>query len=424
MDGTGKIKLPVENSCPVCQKPLKRFTQGQARYIGCASCSSWLTVDKKGVISKTNSKPLKWNPQHQALKIGAKAKFDGKDFILISAVEKADSHASQFTWREYTLFHPVNGYTWISEFDGHWMRLRQIPAPYRLLSGKFMYEGREFNLFQQSRSIVKAAVGEFPDNLHGKSVSYTEYISPPFLISYEGSKKYNACFLGEYNEPEAIAEAFGIDSSKLPERVGVGAVQPRKAKFQHQSLINLFGLCAGLLILIQTIFVMSAEEKEVANIYQTGSDSLAVVSKPFILTDHSSNLEFYYHSNVSNNWSEADIMLVNDQTGEMRGLTMGVEYYSGYDGESWSEGGTESDAIFSSVAPGVYHLNIKAIHGSSGSGGDEFTLRVVNDVPVWSNLVIVFFLLLIFPAINWWRERQFEKSRWENSDYSPFHASE
>jgi len=45
---------------------------------------------------------------------------------------------------------------------------------------------------------------------------------------------------------------------------------------------------------------------------------------------------------------------------------------------------------------------------------------VVKNVTLWSNFWIILLLLAIFPALQYYRERNFEKRRWMNSDYSPY----
>lgn len=170
------------------------------------------------------------------------------------------------------------------------------------------------------------------------------------------------------------------------------------------------------------------DDKTVVNMSRFVPDSLmgtTIASEPFSLQGRTSNLSFDYYSDVSNTWAEAEIMLVNDQTNETRGLSIGSEHYSGYDDEgSWSEGDPRDVRILSSVAPGTYHLNVKHTKSTGGSGGNNFSVEVKHDVPVDSNFFIIAFLIGLVPAFSWIRRRQFEKSRWMNSDYSPFYNRE
>ena len=420
-DGSGNgTQLPLQDApsrCPQCNEVVPRYLASRVNYVGCKSCGSWLKINKWGKLEKSSQKTKAWVRKDEGLLPGAVMTIDGVEYVLVSAVEKADRMAEQFTWREYMLFHPQKGYAYFSESDGHWMRLRSISAPEKPKGRTVGYKDLQFQLFQRSRSKVIAAAGEFPDNIYTQTIHYNEWISPPYFLSCETGPSYQEWFLGEYMEPADVKKLLKVPPQRWPDRAGVGPAQPSGKNFTHLALVRLSIVVIGFLFFAQIVLSMSAAEKQVARIDDYTTDSTVTVSPTFVLDGHTSNLYFEYTNNVSNNWGESDIMLINEQTGETRGLTLGAEYYSGYDDEgSWSDGSTSSNAYLSSVAPGRYHLNIKTSHGATGSGGDHFTLRVIYDEPVMSNFVIILVLVLLFPVISYFRLQQFEKNRWAYSD--------
>jgi hypothetical protein len=425
MAGADSPIQPLELKCPECKNPNKRYTHNQSRYYGCPACNSWFALKPDGSLQRDRSVEKKAILRNDPLLPGVPVTFNEIKYIIVSRAVKADKSAKEYTWREYGLFHPLHGYAWLSEYDGHWLLLKETKKQSEKISSTEMnFNGTPFFLYQKYKSATLSAIGEFPSNALKESISYYEFIAPPQMISCESAKSYNKYFLGESILREEVAAAAGVDKSALPPQSGVGAAQVRKSGFTHRSLVILSAIMIGFLIAVHLMAVSNAKEKTVVSMSQTFADSalgITVASPPFVLTGRTSNLKFEYSSDIYNNWAEAEIMLINDKTNETRGLSIGSEYYAGVDDEgSWSEGSTLDDRILSSVEPGTYHINVKQTKGVSGTGGNHFSLEVKHDVPVDSNFFIMVIIVALFPLISWIRRRQFEKSRWMNSDYSPF----
>lgn len=425
MAGTDLPIQPLEERCPECKTPIKRYTHKQSRYYGCTACNSWFQIKPDGSFLRDRSIAKRATLLKDPLLPGVSITFNGIKYIIVSRAVKADKSAMEYQWREYELFHPLHGYAWLSEYDGHWILLKETKKqPEKISSTLMEFESESFLLFQKYKSATLSAIGEFHSNAMKESVRCYEFIAPPRMLSCENSKSYNKYLLGESILREDVAKAAGVDKSALPRQHGVGATQVRKSNYTHRSLVILSAFVIGLLIMIHLVAVSNAQERTVVNMNHTFADSalgLTIASPPFVLTGGTSNLQFDYSSDVGNNWAEADIMLINDKTNETRGLSIGVEYYSGYDDEgSWSEGSGRTDKILSRVEPGTYHVNVKQMKGATGTGGNYFALEVKHDVPVDSNFFIMVLIIGLFPVISWIRNRQFEKRRWMNSDYSPF----
>jgi hypothetical protein len=114
------------------------------------------------------------------------------------------------------------------------------------------------------------------------------------------------------------------------------------------------------------------------------------------------------------------ITLVNETTGDIYDLDLEAEYYHGYDSDGpWSEGASWVSKVVSQVPEGKYFMsifpqkpdNMQSVH---------LSISVKRDVFIFSNGIIVFILLALFPIYYYYRQSNFEKDRWYNSDYSPY----
>ena len=50
----------------------------------------------------------------------------------------------------------------------------------------------------------------------------------------------------------------------------------------------------------------------------------------------------------------------------------------------------------------------------------SYSIAVVRDVPLWANFWIALSLLLAYPLYRGMRAHAFERTRWADSDYSPY----
>jgi hypothetical protein len=422
MAGNNPVTENAAQSCPVCSTPVRRYAEGQSKYFGCAKCGTWLSIQRDGTLHKTKHRSA---PKRDPfLKAGATIKYNEVDYRIIALVQKADYDWPEFTWREYTLFHPMHGYLWISEAEGHWYILHEAEELPQRSGAHVVYKGRHYQLFQKSRSVVQAAEGEFPTDVYHQTGRYEEYIAPPFMLSAEKNKTSHTWHLAEYIEPAEAAKLLGVNKDSLPPRTGISAAQPSPAQFSPDSIIRLALLAGVALLLIQILFASLSSSKVVLDYGTVNTDSTltkTIASEPFTLDGGTTNLDLEFSSNVDNNWAEAEIALVKEGTNEARAVSLGHEYYHGYDGgESWSEGSTESSTLLCGVGPGRYHLNMTFSRGNANGSGYTARVRATHDVAVWSNFFIILGLLAIFPVFYRWRSNSFEKKRWMNSDYSPF----
>ena len=117
--------------------------------------------------------------------------------------------------------------------------------------------------------------------------------------------------------------------------------------------------------------------------------------------------------------------MVNDDTGGSQVFEVGVEHYHGYDGgEYWSEGSKTSSFLLENVPNGNYHLNVSSMASKSSSTRFPFVIKVVRGVPEWSTFLWYLFWISLVPLLILWLKRSFERGRWMDSDFSPYHGQD
>jgi hypothetical protein len=182
-----------------------------------------------------------------------------------------------------------------------------------------------------------------------------------------------------------------------------------------------------LIILLNAFISMQAKEKQVFSQSFAVNDSTAgkpIVSPSFKLEGRGSNLQIDAFAQVTNSWVEAEVSLVNEGTLEETGFVTGVEYYVGAeDGEVWSEGSWSKEEILCAVEPGTYHFVITPSK-DQGFTSTTMTVQATWDVPVWWNAILVCIVMGVITGGLYLLELNFERSRWYDSDYSPYTYSD
>ncbi|RNL54048.1 DUF4178 domain-containing protein [Pedobacter jejuensis] len=423
------FKLSATIDCPVCKQSIVVYDLPKSEYIVCDSCFSYLNIidEHTSRLNKQLTKPEKT----PILKLGSTANIQDTDFKLIAYLEKREA-GTIYHWREYILTSLDKGYITISEFDGHWNLIGgkdfivdfKEPISHGTTVG---YKDVEYTLFNKYTPMVTAMLGEVDWDVVNEKVKATEYIAPPYMVVAENIDNAKDYYIAEYLEPETIAEIFGIDKNLLPERIGIGANQPSKYYDRWTSSLQMTGIAIVLVLLIHLLLGLLKPEKELLNNdflishnnTQDVNEFKSFITPSFAVEDESSNISFEIASAVDNNWLETTIVLVNENDNRTWEVSKGIEYYHGYEeGESWSEGSTKESILLSEIPKGKYHLNV---YPSSGDiNRNNLYIKATSNVTMWRNTLITIFLLCIYPAICWYIMRNFEKRRWNNSDYSPF----
>ncbi|MDX5438366.1 MAG: DUF4178 domain-containing protein, partial [Pontibacter sp.] len=240
-------------TCSRCTNSMPVVTHAQAVTIGCPHCGHVLQWQNKQWAGLKNLKQHKYIP---AIPVGSRGHIKGVLYQVVGFI-LYEEQKSPYRWREYVLFNPLHGYAFLSEYDGHWIFFRYLAdMPLKPThASSIFYGNEEYSLFHRYSSKVKYAEGEFPWRVLEGVSKYAEYIAPPYMLVQEVSSDEVCWMQGEHMEPEEIRETFSV-SGPLPERSGVGAVEPFGKEFSFQKVSAAGGIALGLLLVLQLIFIM------------------------------------------------------------------------------------------------------------------------------------------------------------------------
>jgi len=272
--------------------------------------------------------------------------------------------------------------------------------------------------------VVTFVVGEFHWQARtGEKASMEDFINPPFMCSMEKNRSEITTSLSEYIDFNEIVQAFkdvpGISLS-VPWKASANKPNPYHKSFS--TIMNIWGLSLAAIVLACMFFSMSKEEKLI-NAFELNDSDFSNAQKEFIsrafdLTDAYGNIQLA----LNNQWLSTNVTLVNETTGEEYTGETGVEYYSGYDSDgSWAEGSQYSEQLLSGIPGGKYHAEISA---ESDMPSKNLRLKIKRNGSMWINFWLALFGVSIYPLWVLWRRHDFEKSRWDNSDFSPYAANE
>ncbi|MBI5640715.1 MAG: DUF4178 domain-containing protein [Nitrospirae bacterium] len=417
-----KIRAAELFKCPSCGGPFSMLTPGLTASVACRYCGSTIDATHKtlAVLSKAEKK-MKIKP---LIPIGSKGRLLGTDWEVTGFMRRSDK-TGLYMWDEYLLFNPFKGFRWLTTYNGHWNYVEMLRnSPVRAAAGlsALKFRDRIFKRFLVGQGKVFYVLGEFYWRVRlGETVDVTDYICPPEILSCESDSSEANWSVGRYIGPEEVAGAFGITEG-MPPKEGVAPNQPSPYASILRPVMWSFVAFAICLTVLQLYFILALPDRQVYRGDFKINDRK--IAKPFItpsfdIPGSTGNISVAVFSPVQNDWLEADIDLVNEETNKNVGFEQGVEYYFGVeDGEGWSEGSQGSTHLLSSVAGGRYHFVIQA--GGSGAVAEKsLSIFVRRGVVVWSNIFVALLLLGVYPLYVIWKNNRFELNRWSESDLSP-----
>ncbi|MES2837028.1 MAG: DUF4178 domain-containing protein [Bacteroidota bacterium] len=418
MSTFSEIKKEIKN-CSECNAVIETYLGSSSYNVICPKCSCvYNYYDGWFIKSFKKLKPLKEKP---IIDIGTIGVIDKIKYITLSFVLKKES-GTDYSWHEYTLFNPIYGLAYLTMYNGHWMLLKEI-TEIPNVEGRSAYLNNErFELYSRYRSKVDGAVGEFLFNFSpDEKPQIEEFILPPYIITSEKTEDNLVWLKGEYYAPNQIKNGFNLVD--VPDRIGVGQIQPYVAKFKTKFFKQVLILLALIWGTMQVVFDGLAKEEVVFKNYINVNDSTTgkdYYTNSFELKHGTKNVEITMVTSVFNSWIYAGATLVNEKTGDVYDFELEAEYYHGYtDGESWSEGTNWSSKVASSVPEGTYYLIIRPEKPTS-LNNMSIGITLTRDVFISSNGLILLILMAIFPAYYFYKQRKFEENRWYNSNYSPY----
>jgi hypothetical protein len=407
----------MEITCPKCHAVTKADVTLEVMEFGCPNCHSLISYIKNEKGSAIES--YTYNSPDIALTIGQKGVFDGKEYVVTAFIVKRVHKI--YYWREYILTAADGDQLFLSETDGHWIKLKEVPEKYNTEHHpKYLtHNDISMSLYEYEDTEIAQAAGFFNYRLPNGRQRMQEYINPPYILSIEVQGKDTTCFFGEHISRSEIKKIFGL--STMPYRSGVGIVQPFGVNLSNMGII-FSGI--AILILVSHLFIYSGRRteeviNEMIDVNLTSVDK-DVVSKSFTLTGGTAPMDVSVQADVNNSWVSVQLALVNEGTGEEVYASKDVEYYSGYEGgEHWSEGSTDDNFSICGVPGGTYHFVITPTKEVNESTIAVHVAAKWNPPLLW-NVFLPIILMFAVLIITYFISVSFEKKRWADSSNSPY----
>ncbi len=420
----------IEIACPKCGSPLSlRGARQQIQTIVCESCGSLNRLEEDvavalGLVSRPRAEVFE-------LKLGDRGVLKGKEWTIVGRI--------RYDWREedemgyvleYLLYHPDEGYRWLSEADGFYTWTLPVNTKpsidvFKRFSVRrpFIAGNRRYRMFEMGSLEVTYVDGALPwEATIGDRILYVEGIAPPYSFTVERvieevdgkeqvvEEEYS---LSEYIPVEDVEKAF---QKKLPRPYGVAPEQPY-VPLPREGLWKSITLIFAL-FLFSMAFVLSMQGRTLMSETWTVSDLLNTekFSQPFEIKRAGETLKVTVSTGLSNEWVSLGIALVRKKGSAITIVAdedRDVQYYHGVeDGESWSEGSRKARVYWRLKDPGEYQLLVTA-YESGASPGTEIRISVKAGVYRTYPIVIVGFFWFLTAFGLFYRKWSFESRRWK-----------
>src|SRR5215469_8342981 len=162
----GKEVAPVNVrslNCPNCGATVTLRSFGHAVNVVCGSCNSILDAQDPTVkILQQFKAAIRYEP---LIPLGTRGKFRGVLYEAVGCQRRSiEVDGISYTWGEYVLFNPYQGFRYLTEYDGRWnyvSLLRSLPdAPGG--EAPVTYLGEIYRHFQSAQASTSFVIGEFP----------------------------------------------------------------------------------------------------------------------------------------------------------------------------------------------------------------------------------------------------------------------
>ncbi len=351
------------------------------------------------------------------LPLGTRGKFGGISFEVIGfQVRTTWADGLAYSWHEYLIFNPYQGFRYLTLYNGHWNFIRAlpgVPAP-STHSGRpaAVTGGLTYHHFQHGAATTTFVMGEFPWAVQaGEQVEFDDFIAPPHVLSREASAGEINWSGGEYIPGADVWKAFGLTGDP-PRADGISPTQPspypQKVRHLWSDFFKLALVWLGVLLLFH--FISTGKQYLSESVTMTpaeGAAAPAAFTGSFDVKSEESGLTV----EVKTSDSDAPALqasLVNRASSDTERLALADQ---GQKSSGWRDLYRSS-----SLKPGTYAVRLEPeAQEEKRPGSYQITVRREAKGAGWVWFSLLF--LLIPPIVTSVRASKFESQRWNESDY-------
>ncbi len=444
----------VHLNCPQCGGALELRAPDKSERVVCPNCAALLDVNQGQLRYLKTLQPGKLRPR---IPMGTRGTLYGQSYMVIGFMQRSVRFEGiKYFWEEYLLYDGRLAFRWLVCSDHHWNFVEPLAPGAVQGSGRGAnYGGNFFTVFQKATATVENVQGEFYWKVTaGEEVQASDFIHPPQMLSREvsvtggeGEGEINWS-LGTYLPVAEVEKAFGVKSLPRPMLGNVAPNQP----FTQKRVYLYWGLLEAAALLMLAFFMVTRPQRQVYEEtfqVQPSSDP----EKPVVVFTGKS-FELHARQNVrvtvradqlDNAWLGIDGDLIQKDTDLVQPFDVEVSHYHGVeDGESWSEGSLENSVYLSALPAGTYEMRLEFVGERQATPPPaqpslpgqapaptpaepaqppvRVHVRVEQGtVHLWPWILTVL-VLSVIPALVGAYHIWFERRRWEESAFSPFHT--
>jgi hypothetical protein len=427
----------VQLNCPQCGGALELRAPDRSERVVCPNCGALLDVNQGQLrYLKTLEQAL----VPPLIPLGTVGQVNGQSLMAIGFLRRSVRFEGvKYSWDEYLLYDARIGFRWLVCSDDHWSFVEPLPpGSVRVAAREALWDGKHFRMFQRAVATVDRVLGEFYWKVEaGEQVQATDFIRPPQMLSHEVSEAEGQgeinWSLGTYLPAADVQKAFGLQSVPRPSPFTVAPNQPFPYKGIYLDWALLAGAACLLFLIVLAVSPRRTVFEQTFQVERTADPEKpqVVFTEPFELRGRH-NLRVTVRAEVENSWVDVEGDLIQEETDLVQPFSAPVQYYHGVEGgESWQEGSREETVYVSAVPPGQYVLRLefateppaaKPPAPAPRSPPVSVRVRLEQGAPhVWP-WVLTLLALSVIPALVAAYHFYFERRRWEDSAFSPFHT--
>lgn len=407
--------------CPNCRGSLDLVAPDKAKRIVCPYCAASCDITQGNLSVLEILDKERWPQPEIELGTELKLRFEEHPLkvcgFMIRSVGTPDTY-SYFEWSEYLLYHPRVGFRWLTNSDGHWSFVRDVPAD-QITSGHDVVfrDKKRYRLFDEGRATVRWVLGEFYWGVkQGESVGVADYVNAPVMLSMERGENeinWSEC---TYYDRKALEKVLGLRF-----KTRQSSVPAANQLFPYRGFYKSIGVVLAMVVATTLICKVMVSKKVV---YTDRIDTIpnenpkTIFSEPFKL-EAKKNIRLRAQAPVNNSWVFLSGELINTETADIYSWSMPIEYYHGNSGgESWSEGSQTNKTYLGALPAGEYALRLSA-ERKDVNLPVKISFELAQGFVRWPYFWGILFGLFLIPLVVVVKHWSFEAKKWAQSSNTP-----